>query len=304
MHILSARFPNLARRRLGPSSPRNSRGRPGRRSRCRSSSPASDGQRRQSRRPGRRRPHCQTLAAAAGGGGKTWRAYLSASAATAAGGQRSRPHRRRSLVQREGRAHRAERRATCTATRSSGAPRQQPHQGDRDHREGRAGQRRRRHAEPARHPDWLAARRPRVHRRRRSHLQQLDEQRRPAPRSSATRSHRRRQHVVELGARRAAAAARRIWWPPAAPALLLLRDQLRRKNDDSGRVEADDHAGGAGRHRHPRRHDRARGGCSESGEARSADRRFRRSPARRSSLASSKSGRARKRWRTRKGSSS
>ena len=42
-----------------------------------SSSPAPGRQRRRSRRAGRRRRHCQTLAQAAGAGSKTWHAYLS-----------------------------------------------------------------------------------------------------------------------------------------------------------------------------------------------------------------------------------
>ena len=40
--------------------------------------------------------HCQTLATAVGAGNRTWHAYLSTQAA---GSERARPHRQRSLVQ-------------------------------------------------------------------------------------------------------------------------------------------------------------------------------------------------------------
>ena len=59
-------------------------------------------------------------------------------------------------------------------------------------RKGRARERRRRHAEPARHPDRLDPRRARLHRRGRPHLQQLDEQRATWKRRPAARRRRRR----------------------------------------------------------------------------------------------------------------
>ena len=57
------------------------------------------------------------------------------------------------------------------------ARQQQSHQADRAQREGRGGQRPRRHAQPARHPHRLAAGRPRVSGRRGPDLRQLDQER-------------------------------------------------------------------------------------------------------------------------------
>ena len=155
--------------------------------------------------------HCQKLASAAGAGSRTWRAYLSEHGERQAR-QRQGPHRRRPVGQRQGRDRRAERRRT--------ARREQADQRDPAHREGRRRERSWRHAEHARHPHRLAARWHGVYRRRRSHLQQLDEQRRPAARRSATTIARvvgptRRRGTTRTPRR---AAARPTLWPPAAPA--------------------------------------------------------------------------------------
>ena len=112
--------------------------------------------------------HCQTLAAAAGAGGKTWHAYLSTPGRRR--GQRARPHRQGPVAQCEGRRRRQQRRGTARD--------QQPRQADVADRKGRCRERPRRHAEPARHPDRLAAGRHRVQRRRRHDVRQLDEERR------------------------------------------------------------------------------------------------------------------------------
>ena len=131
--------------------------------------------------------YCQQLGAAAGrGAGVTWHAYLSTQGAGAVNardriGNGPWYNARGGLVamniaQSPRRHHRA------------GAHRQPARQTGFAHREEGHHQRRRRHAEPARHPDRLAAGRPRLHRRDGSHLQQLDEQRRRAwaRRSSGT----------------------------------------------------------------------------------------------------------------------
>jgi hypothetical protein len=79
---------------------------------------------------------CQTLAAAAGGGGKTWHAYLSA---RGRGGQPAVNARDRigaGLVQRQGRAHRPERRRPARRHARAGPARQQPDEGDGAEREG------------------------------------------------------------------------------------------------------------------------------------------------------------------------
>ena len=159
---------------------------------------------------------CQTLAQAAGAGGKTWRAYLSTQGA--GGGQRARPHRQGPVDERQGRGHREERRRA--------ARRQQPHQADRAHREGRGGQRPRRHAEHARHPDRLAAGRHGVPADAGHDLRQLDQERRAAPRWSATTTARASTTARRRsrGTRRIPRAVRRRLQPgrsaraPAAPA--------------------------------------------------------------------------------------
>ena len=110
--------------------------------------------------------HCQTLAAAAGGGSKTWHAYLSVSAANGQPAVNARDRIGTGPWYNAKNARIAQGLADLHGdTLEAGAARQQPDQGHRAHRKGRAGQRRRRHAEPARHPDRLDARRPRVHRR-------------------------------------------------------------------------------------------------------------------------------------------
>ena len=94
--------------------------------------------------------HCQSLAQAAGAGDQAPGAPTSARRASAATGrQRARSHRARAVAERQGRRHRQ----GCRRA----ARQQQSHQADGAHREGRGGQRPRRHAEPARHPDRLAA---------------------------------------------------------------------------------------------------------------------------------------------------
>ena len=94
-------------------------------------------------------------------------------------GQRARPHRQGPLAQCEGRRRSPTTSRSCTAT-------QQPEQADVADRKGRCRQRPRRHAEPARHPDRLAAGRHRVQRQRRHDVRQLDEERARAARCSAT----------------------------------------------------------------------------------------------------------------------
>ena len=112
--------------------------------------------------------HCQTLAQAAGAGGKTWRAYLSTQGANAVNAK-----------DRIGRGPWQNAKGTVVAKDVAdlhGA--NNLNKQTRAEREGRADQRARRHAEPARHPHRLAARRHRVCRRRRPHLRQLDQERR------------------------------------------------------------------------------------------------------------------------------
>ena len=170
---------------------------------------------------------CQTLATAAGST-KTWHAYLSAAGRERpGGGQRARSDRRRAVVQREGRADRAERRRPARRHARAGAPRQQHQQDDGAHRKGRSRQRRRRHAEPARHDHRVAARRHRVHRRGRSYLRQLLEQRDDRRRAArAPRSHRRRQHLVELDAPQPRLQPGESGRHRRRRTVLLLRDQL------------------------------------------------------------------------------
>ena len=161
---------------------------------------------------------------------KTWHAYLSASGGgRAARRQRARPDRRRPLVQRQGRPHRAERRPICTATRSSrrgwattstkttalnekGEPingvGDTPNQHDMltgSQTDGRA-----------------------YHRRRGSHLRQLDERRGGDGAARAPRPHRRRQHVVELDAPEPRLQPGEPGGHRRRGPVLLLRDQLKR----------------------------------------------------------------------------
>ena len=105
--------------------------------------------------------HCQALAEAAGAGDRTWRAYLSTQAA---GGEPAVNARDRIGA---GPWQNAKG-VVIAQRRRRAARRQQPHQGDRAHREGRGRQRPRRQPEPARHPDRLAAGRHGVRRRRRT----------------------------------------------------------------------------------------------------------------------------------------
>ena len=104
--------------------------------------------------------HCQTLAAAVGAGGKDL-ARLPQHAPARRGGERARPHRQRA----RGRTPRAwsspPTSPSCTAT-------QQPHQADRADREGRGRSTAAATRPTARHPDRLAAGRPRAGRRRRT----------------------------------------------------------------------------------------------------------------------------------------
>ena len=86
--------------------------------------------------------------------------------------QCARPHRPRTLAEREGRDRRPH-------PRRPAQRQEQSHQADRAHRDRPGGQRPRRQAEHARHPHRLVAGRPRGRRRREGHdLQQLDQRRR------------------------------------------------------------------------------------------------------------------------------
>ena len=146
--------------------------------------------------------HCQRLAAAVGGGNKTWHAYLSTQArpgvsppstrATASGtGPGTIPRSSRSPptspsctatpIEPHGSA------AICSSNRRS-TRRAQVINGAGDT------------AQPARHADRLADRRPRLYGQCRPHLQQLDQQRRRLRPGRPFRPHRRRQHLLELGA--------------------------------------------------------------------------------------------------------
>ncbi len=94
--------------------------------------------------------HCQELAQAVGAGDRTWRAYLSTQGADGEAvnardriGQGPWQNAAGVVIARDLEELHGE---------------QQPHQGDRAHRERRGRQRPRRHAEPARHPDRLAGR--------------------------------------------------------------------------------------------------------------------------------------------------
>ena len=90
--------------------------------------------------------HCQSLAQGVGAGSRTWRAYLSTSAAGgSAAVNAKRSHRLRSLAECEGRSDRQGCRRPAWAQ-------QQPHQADGTHREGRGHQRPRRHPQHARRP--------------------------------------------------------------------------------------------------------------------------------------------------------
>ena len=138
---------------------------------------------------------CTSLASAAGAGNRTWRAYLSTQAAAGAPAVNARDRIGNGPVaQRQGRGHRPERRRA--------ARRQQHQQADGAHRDGRGRQRPRRHAEHARHPDRLAARRHGHRRQRRHHLRQLDQERRRRGDGRPPRPHRPRRErageVVEL----------------------------------------------------------------------------------------------------------
>ena len=110
----------------------------------------------QGRRP--RRPRgCRPALPDAGAGGGRGQPHLARLPERRRGGrrggrQRQGSHRQRTLAERQGRGDRQGRRRAARR-------RQQPQQADGAQREGRARQRPRRHAQPARHPDRLAARR-------------------------------------------------------------------------------------------------------------------------------------------------
>src|SRR5829696_4070284 len=109
--------------------------------------------------------HCQELAAKAGAGSRSWRAYLSTQGAGAVNAR-----------DRIGRGPWQNAKGEIIAQSVDDLPRRFKHdlEADGADRDRRAGERPRRHAEHARHPDRLAGRRPRLPRRRRHDLPQLD----------------------------------------------------------------------------------------------------------------------------------
>ena len=156
--------------------------------------------------------HCQKLAAAAGAGGKTWRAYLSTQARP---GQPAVNARDRIG---KGPWYSAKERVPDYLKRRLSRPiiQSEIHGDTLD--EARRGSNLTKEfaltekgelvngigdplADPPRHPDRLAAGWTRVYRRGRSHLQQLDEQRRGLRAGRPFRSRRQREPVVELVAR-------------------------------------------------------------------------------------------------------
>ena len=118
--------------------------------------------------------YCQTLAAAAGRGDVQWVAYLSTQGPNAVNA--------RDRIGAGPWFNARGQQIAANVAELHGDTIEQARLGNRDsedhraQREGGAGERRRRHAEPARHPDGFDTRRPRIHRCRGPHLQQLHEQ--------------------------------------------------------------------------------------------------------------------------------
>jgi hypothetical protein len=166
---------------------------------------------------------CQSLASAAGAGSRTWRAYLSATAAGGAPAVNARdrigrgPWRNANgvvIANDVAQLHGTNNITKQTALTETGAVRQ----------------RSRRYAEPARHPDRLAAGRHRDRRKRRHDLRQLDQERRGRRDGRPPRPHRARREragqVVELVAPVARLRHRRAEGDRRRRAPLLLRGQL------------------------------------------------------------------------------
>ncbi len=127
--------------------------------------------------------HCASLAAAAGAGKRTWRAYLSASASGGAVAVNARD--------RIGKGPWVNAKGTTIAKGVAGTARQQqPDQAVCADREGRDGQRKRRSAEPARHPHRQPAGRYCLCWRRGPDLRQLDQEWRRVGDGRPSRPHR------------------------------------------------------------------------------------------------------------------
>ena len=171
---------------------------------------------------------CQTLATAAGSTQDVARVPEPAGRERSGGGQRARPDRRRAVVQREGRAHRAERRRPARRHAREGAARQQ-HQQDDGARPRRATTINGVGDTPNQHDmitgsqlDGTAFTDGADHTCG-NYTQQRDDRQRAA---RPPRSHRRRQHLVELDAPEPRLQPGEPGRDRRRRAVLLLRDQL------------------------------------------------------------------------------